>query len=578
MSLQEVPRSLNEKNLSSQRLSFDVERFPFARGLEETEVYSILDNLRDLHREGRLEITTQVTPVDGSHQLDILLGFEEDDELQSVHFLSFPVINSQGKITGRDVSQAREVLMPFSGDLSAPGGLTEEILEKITDAVSYSLNKTDRAKPTIPDLAGKVEIIDSERGTGIVPSSQNSAIEAAREDLAHLGVTWTQQQVDLSEETAPAELMAYIDNIVSTMVGENNLPSDPTERFKLLKALHLEAADLAVQLQGKKTEIQRQNMLQEMYLAEGKIFRNVAIASTSWYRSLTANPQVKEVLDALLHVTVLRFADEMLIYIKDPEGTVNMLDIIMSKIADGQVARRTIKAKAEAAAIQSMMEAEAAGKKAQGLAQEVVNQEKENTRLAKIEVEHHGKSKGIERMERVGRGLELAMGRMLGKPFNWSRDFLLGEQNGLLNQKLPKAVKDALEHVSSFVKEHGDSLVFSPVFATGGYFAGSYVVVALEGTPLATVINPTIPVVLLTASGAVSGWITPDIIRNLGNADIRGLLRRRKRGSLGDMRRLPLRPNLSSKPPVYSPLADLDDKDAIPNQTQLSGFEPPDEE
>src|SRR3989338_8076820 len=126
--------------------------------------------------------------------------------------------------------------------------------------------------------------------------------------------------------------------VVIDIVGGDELPKDPIERFKLLRQLALEARDLRIEMEEGDSRISVLKAEQSIHRAVGSAVSRGSLTHHVW-----TNPVVRERLTDLLTLAVLKIGAEMMD--DETEQRAELLVAVQKKLDEAKVERGVVGAR-----------------------------------------------------------------------------------------------------------------------------------------------------------------------------------------------------------------------------------------
>jgi len=225
---------------------------------------------------------------------------------------------------------------------------------------AYFENGNGRVRRELVPTNGQGDAATGDEGH---EGDRRGALEELRYKLAEV-------KLDARQMALPVQYMRLVNDVVIDIVGGDELPKDPIERFKLLRQLALEARDLRIEMEEGDSRISVLKAEQSIHRAVGSAVSRGSLTHHVW-----TNPVVRERLTDLLTLAVLKIGAEMMD--DETEQRAELLVAVQKKLDEAKVERGVVGARVSRERRQLAAEGkaelgEAQGKWARNIVREVV--------------------------------------------------------------------------------------------------------------------------------------------------------------------------------------------------------------
>jgi hypothetical protein len=523
------------KNQPSNSWIFTEKTHPFTRGKNRDEVNQITDQLKQEDLDGQLEINYRtVDPCDGkSGCLEVVLTYPKSildptdtEKNENIIFCSLD-LDSGMQIKPRDYRRLQTLVSPLSSDPKNSDGLAKKILEKIVPdqkAIQVHMKSIDAPPQSLdnndgPSLSNIMNQLPNESNPYSPDGKIKSSIMRVLKDRA--------------EDLAPLEIYRQVEDLMKKSNLDDKLPKDPAERTKKIMDIAIQIKNGALELQKIDIEYAKAQAQVDFYQAQSGMYNSIEQAANNMWGHMFASPEIKKALEPLLQIISLQLMAEFLP--KDPQA-IDKIEAALTKLANGNIARLSSNAKAEAEGsiakaqaevnnltiiaqakannITTLANAEAAKIKTKGTAENQIelNRQEQLRNLNKIN--HEKKTLSIDRSFTVADKIKELAGTTIGE----IKEFIFDEDEGLIIK-----IKDTGTKIFTEVSHDVIIFVKTPEIYTAAFGATGGLIAGLEVTKLFadvfTGLNPSIPniaIVLMGVVGTGAGAGIPSAIKWVG--------------------------------------------------------------
>jgi hypothetical protein len=487
------------------------------------ELIDAISDIQEGFDRGLFEVTTQISTPASKDELPkyqvILIPKISEEGAKEITLISVDVVPNSNRSVRSAHQQIQDLLKPFNDEENKPTPLVSKIRNQISQE-ALDLHQKNEAGNRFKQHVQIVQM--GSENSGSRPENlmrdlmkqpqgpEDSAIAAAKGRLANLFADKMQNEVDLSESKAPIQLLDFVDEYLSRILGPN-MPKDLDERLDLDRKVVNVAQELHLQSQQNQLQITRIN-------SEATLYRNIADASGKGRLSgIFANPDVMNGMITLVNALTLRMADDILKDVEDPENTARLLNQLTEIINNGAVQRMTVRDMAKAEAQKRRIELKRLEDEKNTAKSRATQLLVEEVRAERNKVDREDSSQRIiirkegadAFSDSIGHFMD-EMGERLSKSAHGIKDFVIGPEEGVLITAVNWA-GTALTKSFNFLRPlvaRAETVTLSIGFVSG-YEVGAYA----AGHLFSSFASPNVVIGGFTLAGSALGIAFPGGVR-----------------------------------------------------------------